>query len=50
MDPTNNHFRPQTEVDWEKWRPVFTRLYMDEGRHLPEVMQIMKDEHNVWAR
>jgi hypothetical protein len=37
-----------TREDWEKWRPVFTQLYIDHT--LPEVMRIMEDEHKVRAR
>ncbi|KAJ9615446.1 hypothetical protein H2200_001521 [Cladophialophora chaetospira] len=50
MDPANsNYFRPRSDADWERWKPLFTRLYKEENRPLPEVMRILKDEHNFWA-
>ncbi|ETI26301.1 hypothetical protein G647_03078 [Cladophialophora carrionii CBS 160.54] len=50
MDPaTRPLFRPRTDSDWEVWRPLFTRLYKEENRPLPEVMRILRDQHSFWA-
>jgi hypothetical protein len=49
MDPTMAYFRPRSKADWEKWRPVFTRLYIEESRPLPQVMEIMEDQHRLRA-
>ncbi len=50
MDPTTSScFRPRSDSDWERWKPLFTRLYKEENRPLPEVMRLLKDEHNFWA-
>lgn len=50
MDPANNgYYRPRSDSDWETWRPLFSRLYKEENRPLPEVMRILKDTHNFWA-
>jgi hypothetical protein len=46
----DGYFRPRSESDWELWRPLFTRLYKEENRPLPEVMQIMRQDNNFWAR
>lgn len=48
--PRVTYLLPKSEADWETIRPIFTRLYMDENRTLPQVMRIMKDEHRVSAR
>jgi hypothetical protein len=49
MDTTTTYFIPQSNADWEKWRPEFTRLYIKESLILPQVMKIMEDEHGVKA-
>ncbi|KIX07052.1 uncharacterized protein Z518_05029 [Rhinocladiella mackenziei CBS 650.93] len=49
MEPETTYVRPHSEADWDKWRPLFTRLYIEENRTLPQVMEIMRDEHRVWA-
>ncbi len=36
--------------DWERWRPVFTHLYIDQDHTLPEVMKIMENDYKVCAR
>lgn len=38
-----------TEGDFDKWRPTITRLYMEEGKVLREVMKIMEDKHDFHA-
>ncbi|KIW50396.1 hypothetical protein PV05_11986 [Exophiala xenobiotica] len=35
--------------DWERWRPVFTHLYIDQDHTLPEVMKIMENDYKVCA-
>ena len=35
--------------DWELHQQTITRLYWDECRPLPEVMEIMRSEHNFHA-
>ena len=50
MEVNSNLFRPRSENDWERWRPLFTSLYKEQNRPLPEVMAFLKDNHNFWAR
>lgn len=40
----------KTREDWERYRPVFTQLYMDQDFALPKVRSIMEDQYNVYAR
>ena len=47
---TTNYIVPRTPAEWERWRPVFTRYYMDQNLPLPKVMKLMEDEHRVKAR
>ncbi|KAK6365407.1 uncharacterized protein PV06_03008 [Exophiala oligosperma] len=39
----------KTREDWERYRPVFTQLYMDQDFALPKVRSIMEDQYNVYA-
>ena len=50
MSITMTYTVPRSEAEWEKWRPVFTQLYMDENLPLPRVMSVMEDRHQVKAR
>lgn len=34
--------RFSSEVQWSRYRPVIKKLYMDEDRTLPDVLEIMK--------
>ncbi|KAK6224086.1 hypothetical protein LQW54_000233 [Pestalotiopsis sp. IQ-011] len=36
-------------AEWDRQRPLITRLYQDEGRRLGEVMEIMSTEHGFRA-
>jgi hypothetical protein len=38
-----------TAEDWATHRLTITRLYVDEGKTLPEVMEIMKRDHSFLA-
>ncbi|RMZ89141.1 hypothetical protein DV736_g3618, partial [Chaetothyriales sp. CBS 134916] len=40
---------PRTEAEWEQWKPIFTKLYMDQNQPLPKVMKIMEEDHGVKA-
>ena len=38
-----------TQDDWDAHRELISRLYWDESRPLPEVMEIMRREHTFHA-
>ncbi|RYP75004.1 hypothetical protein DL771_002652 [Monosporascus sp. 5C6A] len=38
-----------TQYDWDVHREAISRLYWDESRPLPEVMEIMRLQHNFHA-
>ena len=46
----NNYVRPLSDAEWEKAKPNFTRLYIQEKRTLPEVMKLMEEHHGFRAR
>lgn len=43
MEPRTRH-HPHSRQQWAGIRPRFTRLYLDEGRKLSEVVQILSAE------
>ncbi|KIW23121.1 uncharacterized protein PV07_11347 [Cladophialophora immunda] len=47
--PSKDQRRAPSQAEWEKFRPVFTQLYIEENRPLPEVMGIMREKHGLWA-
>jgi hypothetical protein len=46
----NNHPKPLSDAEWEKAKPLFARLYIGEGRTLPQVMELMETRHQFKAR
>lgn len=42
--------RRYTEDEWDKQRPIFTRLYLHENLNLPEVRRIMAQDHGFYAK
>ncbi|OAL37507.1 hypothetical protein AYO20_03356 [Fonsecaea nubica] len=47
--PGRDQRRAPSGADWERFRPVFTHLYLEDNRPLPEVMKIMRERHGLWA-
>ncbi|KIV77785.1 hypothetical protein PV11_09565 [Exophiala sideris] len=41
---------PHTRQEWEAIRPIFTRLYKDEGEKLSDVVRILATKHGFCAR
>ena len=46
QDPKGALISPKSN-DWEVYRPLITRLYIDEGRKLSEVIERLKTENKV---
>lgn len=42
--PSNPYLRPRCDADWEPHKDKFKRLYMDEGKSLKAVMEILKSQ------
>ncbi|RYP64482.1 hypothetical protein DL770_009195 [Monosporascus sp. CRB-9-2] len=49
MSSANPPHEWATQYDWDAHRETISRLYWDESRPLPEVMEIMRSQHNFYA-
>jgi hypothetical protein len=49
MDQTAPQMKWAEKKDWERVRPHIIRLYVDEGKTLKQVMDIMGSQHGLRA-
>ncbi|KPI40731.1 uncharacterized protein AB675_10756 [Cyphellophora attinorum] len=47
--PPNRRQPPPTQEDWDRIQPIFTELYIDQGRRLKDVQRILLSRHNFHA-
>jgi hypothetical protein len=47
--PIASHRNVATQRDWEAQKPIITRLYLEEGKTLAKVMDIMEREYGFRA-